>query len=123
MTTKTILLADTPPLLAGVLEAALRARPDVTLVRGDAKDVVSALTAGTADAVVVTRRDPPVREAGDLPTARITNLSIVAITPDGQSASVHRIRAETQVLTDVSPQGIVAALLGGVDRTSQREPS
>ena len=113
MSTKTILLVDLPPLLAGVLEAALRERPDVTLVRGDAKDVVAALTGGTADAVVVTRRDAPAREAGDSGRAGVTSLSILAIAPDGRSASLHRIRAETQVLTDVTPQGIVELLVGG----------
>jgi DNA-binding transcriptional LysR family regulator len=112
MTSKTILLTDLPPFLAAILEEALSRHPDVTIVRGDAREgLVSALTAGRADAVVVTRRAPPAREAGD--AARITNLSVVAIAPDGQSASIHRIRAETQILADVTPQGLVAALVGG----------
>jgi hypothetical protein len=118
--TTRIMLADMPRRLRDIMLAVLDNRPDVTLVAGEG-GLIAALTAAQADAVVVESSDPAALAAIDPALARIANLTVLAIGQDGRSACIHRIRAETQVVTDVSPQGIVAALMGGASGTPDKQ--
>jgi len=121
---KTIMLANLPQQLRDILAGLLSGQPDMMVVEPQAADgLIAALATAEADAVVVASSDSAALDAIDPALARIANLSILALSLDGRSACIHRIRSETQVLTDVTPQGIVDALAGAADRTSQHEPS
>jgi chemotaxis response regulator CheB len=50
--------------------------------------------------------------ASDLLT-RIPSAKVVAFSHDGRDVSVHEMRRHRQTLPDVSPQGVVEAILGG----------
>lgn len=115
--TQKIMLADMSRILRAMLLAVLDNRPDVTLVAGEG-GLITALRAAQAGTVVVESRDPAALETIDPALARIANLTVLAIGQDGQSACIHRIRSEMQVVTDVTPQGIVAALMGGTEGTA-----
>lgn len=105
------MLADLPPLLRATLDSLLSGQPDVVVVRGDAQEgLIAASAAVRAGVVVVAGRDPADLQGIDAGLAWATNFSILALSLDGQSACIYRIRAETQVVDDVSPQGLRAAL-------------
>lgn len=113
MTNRTIMLADIPPLLRATLENLLTAQPGVTVVRGQTEGgLLAAAAAAKADVVVVAGSDPADLGRIDPALGWAAKLSVLALSLDGRSACVHRLRVETQVLGEVSAEGIRAALVG-----------
>jgi hypothetical protein len=118
----TVLLADLPRMLEDMIASVLQPHPDIRIVRGSAhdRDLIAAITATDAHAVVVTRRDPASLDDIDPRLAQASRISIVALAPDGTSACVHALRAEATRLEDVSAREILRALaathsIGGHD--------
>lgn len=112
MTSRTVLLADLPAMLEDLMASLLVNRHDLRVVRGSAADgdLVAAATAAMAQVVVVTRRDPADLGDVDPRLARAAKISIVALAPDGGSACLHALHAETGRLEDVSAEEIFNAL-------------
>jgi hypothetical protein len=122
--TKRIMVADMPRMLRDFVANVLSHQPDVSVVGSPTEgSLIAALAAVQVDAVVVASSDPAALQAADPALARIASLSVLALSLDGRSACIHRIRSETQVLEEVTPQGIVAALVGAAGGTPQHEPS
>ena len=112
MTQKTIMLTNLPAVLRDFLERVLSGQAEVTLVRAPVQgDLIAAAATAKADIVVAASPDPAALAAIDPTLAWVANLSILALTPDGRSACIHRVRSETRVLNDLTPQEIVALLI------------
>ena len=109
VTQKTIMLTDLPRQLGDILADLLSGQPNVTLIRDPEGDLIAASAAAKAKVVVVASSERTDLEAIDPALGWVANLSILAIASDGRSAYIHRIRSETQVLNDLTPQTIVAA--------------
>jgi hypothetical protein len=117
LTPKTIMLADLPSLLRDTLANALADHPELPVVIRDQEgELIAASAAAKAQVVVTASSEPTDLHVVDPALGWAANLSIVAIASDGP-ACIHRIRSETQVLEDVTPQGIVAALVGAAGGT------
>jgi hypothetical protein len=108
----TVLLADLPRMLEDMIASVLQPHSDIQIVRGSAhdRDLIAAVIAADAHAVVVTRRDPASLDDIDPRLGQVSRISIVALAPDGTSACVHALRAEATRLEDVSAREILRAL-------------
>ena len=104
--TKKIMVADMPRMLRDFVANVLSHQPDVSVVGSPTEgSLIAALAAVQVDAVVVASSDPAALQAADLALARIASLSVLALSLDGRSACIHRIRSETQVLEEVTRKG------------------
>ena len=121
VTQKTIMLTDLPPHSVTFWRDLLGGQPNVTLVIRDPEgDLIAASAAAKAKVVVVASSDPTDLEAIDPALGWAANLSILAIASDGRSACIHRIRSETQVLKDLTPQNHCCRGRGPRGRRSRR---
>ena len=112
MALTTVLLADLPRMLEDMIASVLQPHSDIRIVRGSAhdRDLIAAVTAADAHAVVVTRRDPANLDDIDPRLGQAARISIVTLAPDGTSAYLHALRAEATRLEDVSAREILRAL-------------
>ncbi len=125
--TKKIMVADMPRMLRDFVANVLSHQPDVSVVGSPTEgNLIAALAAVQVDAVVVASSDPAALQAADPALARIASLSVLALSLDGRSACIHRIRSETQVLEEVTRKGSLLrwwAPLAGRRNTSLRSAS
>src|ERR1043165_3287243 len=98
-----------PKMLRDVRANSLGSRPDFNVIHDTPADgLAAAASAAKADAAIVASSDPA--DLAKIDAGLAANLSILAISNDGQSAYLHKISCETLRLGDGSPAGILGAL-------------
>ncbi len=111
MTVRTVLLAGLPRVLADILADVLQDSTDLKVTRADAAgDLAAAASAAKAEVIIAAHHDPADLAGIDPVLGRAANLSILAVTPDGMSAYLHRIRCETSRIENVTHDGILRVL-------------
>ncbi len=107
----TLLLADLPQLLEDLLREELGATDGVALI-GDRQtdgDLTRAAREAGANIIVVTRDDPANLAEVDPLMARVAGLSVLAMTPAGDAAWLHRCWYEAIPLREFSAASMLAA--------------
>jgi DNA-binding NarL/FixJ family response regulator len=108
----TVLLADLPPMLEDTVRSVLQSRPDLEVIRASTRDqdLIDAAAAAGAHVVVVTRRDPADLWAVDPRLAQAAAVSVIALSPNGAWACLHKLHPAATRLEDLSTAQILAAL-------------
>jgi hypothetical protein len=108
----TIVLAGLSPLLEDLIVHLLRAHPGASIVRGiiNGTSLVDVAFKEQADVIIVSHERACDLAALDHGLASLTALSIVALTPDGGSACIHRLVPQAVLMKAVSGHEILELL-------------
>ena len=108
-----MLLAHLPLLLEQIVTSSLGRLGDIRIERcTDAQgDLLKAARRADARIVVVACRDPGDLNTIDPGLATASGLAVLALTHDGSSACLHTVESTARCLGDVSPDGMLAALM------------
>jgi UDP-N-acetylmuramyl pentapeptide synthase len=112
----TVLLADLPHLLEDVVGNVFEGVADIRLVRNpdSGQDIAAAALEAGADAVVVAREDPESTADIDRRMVGLASLTVLALTPTGDRAWVHRFRCDATPLGELSAISVLAAVRAAV---------
>ncbi|MBK5188748.1 MAG: hypothetical protein JJD97_10935 [Gemmatimonadaceae bacterium] len=115
-----VLLASPPGMLRDIIEKAVTAQSDMRLVGEiDVRDananvistvVAASLAPDVPDVVIVDRVDERSMRLLDGLLYDHPRLAVIAVTRDGRGAHLRVLRPHDEVIGDVSPMGLVAAI-------------
>ncbi|MBV1796844.1 hypothetical protein [Siccirubricoccus sp. G192] len=116
MALTTVLLADLPQTFEDLLRGILGQHPGLAIRSGSIAEegLIAAATLAGAAVVVLARADPADLQALDPGYGAAAGISVLALTPDGTWACLHRLDPWRRRLDDISAAEILAAASGAV---------
>jgi hypothetical protein len=111
------------PMLHDIFDELLRGAPDVELVTADAEatSVVEAAILADADVVIAAEHATRPDEVCTLLAGR-TRLRALSVAHDGRSGVLFELRPHRQLIGDLSPDAVLAAVRSAPPCTAHQQP-